>query len=314
MSKEKFPSYFTTVVALTEGDCFIAGHLTKQASEPNFTRLDMVRGGQWLQLGALKDVLYGATAAPTADHARLSVVALGREGAMRVFRPGQQPAELAVPRKDKTGYLEGLCVASDGALIVCGSQNEVLRYAGEQWQAIDEGLFEKFNGKNDSALFAIAETRPGTLLAVGSRGLAVSREGGGAWHTLDAPTNLDLHAVLPAGDGGAWVAGDGGTLLRLSPDGTQWQDHSDPDLSTAPFDSLALYKGTLYISAMNQLLSLDTADPQASLQPVAGPFKAGSEFHSVSACGEYLWATGDEHVYRLGPDAQWQYLLCPDNA
>ncbi|MBU6435996.1 MAG: hypothetical protein KGQ77_00605, partial [Betaproteobacteria bacterium] len=239
MSKEKFPSYFTTVVALTEGDCFIAGHLTKQASEPNFTRLDMVRGGQWLQLGALKDVLYGATAAPTADHARLSVVALGREGAMRVFRPGQQPAELAVPRKDKTGYLEGLCVASDGALIVCGSQNEVLRYAGEQWQAIDEGLFEKFNGKNDSALFAIAETRPGTLLAVGSRGLAVRREGGGAWHTLDAPTNLDLHAVLPAGDGGAWVAGDGGTLLRLSPDGTQWQDHSNPDLSTAPFDSLA---------------------------------------------------------------------------
>jgi photosystem II stability/assembly factor-like uncharacterized protein len=307
--------YFTHVAAaLKPGFALLCGHMIDERDEPTFTRFARASGdNDWAYvLGDLKqDLVYALTSRPSPTAiGGTDFFALGRNGVLRVAATGKEALDLSIPRKDRSGYLEGLCVTSDGALIVCGSQKEVLRYAGEQWQAIDDGLYEPFDGQNDSALFAIAETAPGVLLAVGTRGLVVRRLGSQPWQTLDAPTNLDLHAVLPDGAGGAWIAGDGGTLYRLSADAAQWHDHGDPDISTAGFDSLALHKGTLYVTAMNQLLQLP---PGQTLQPVDGPFKPGSEFHSVSARGDYLWATGDEHVYRLGPEG-WQYFLCPDNA
>jgi hypothetical protein len=311
---KKTAIYFTHVAAYEVGNyALLCGHMIDQGSDPTFTRFAYAAdGNEWGHIGDMRDdLVYCFISVPSfAVPGKTDFYALGREGILRLMLDNQPDRDLRIPRKDRSGYLEGLCVTSDGALLVCGSQKEVLRYAGEQWQAIDEGLYEPFDGQNDSALFAIAETAPGVLLAVGTRGLVVRRVGSQPWQTLDAPTNLDWHAVLPDGAGGAWIAGDGGTLYRLSADAAQWHDHGDPAISTAGFDSLALHKGTLYVTAMNQLLQLP---PGQTLQPVDGPFKPGSEFHSVSARGDYLWATGDEHVYRLGPEG-WQYFLCPDNA
>lgn len=300
--------YFTKAVATSTGDAFLAGHVQDQGQDPTFTRFAKAGDAGWVHLGDLGAVAYGAIAVPVAQSPRPWIAVLGRDGPLRLYKPGQQPADIDIPRKDKTAVFEGLCAASDG-LYVCGGQRQVLRFADDQWQSVDQGLFTKFDGSNDCSLFSIAELAPGRLLVVGSKGFMACRVNGGAWKTLDSGTNLDLHCVLAAGDGSAWVSGDGGTLLKVAADLASVQDCSAPELSRRSFDSLALYQGALYVTAFNELL---VWAPGQAPDKVQAPFKAGSEFHSVNAAGDYLWVTGDEHAYRLGPKG-WQYFQCPDN-
>jgi hypothetical protein len=282
-----------------------------QEDEPTFTRFMLARGdNEWgLISDLLGDVAYSLLAFPSNIRPGLTdMYALGRGGTLRVRLANQADRDLAIPLKETYTYLEGLCVASDG-LYVCGGQNQIYRLADERWESTDKGLYEPFAGKPGPALFSIAEVCAGTLVAVGSDGLVVHRQGIGSWERVEVPTNVDLHCVLPDGRGGAWISGDGGALLHHLIGESLLVDHSDREVSADTFDSLALYKGELYVTAMHQLLVLNA---KGQLSAVKGPFRTDTEFHSVSASGDYLWATGDEHVYRLGPRG-WQYLLCPDN-
>lgn len=311
---QKTAIYFTHVAAaIRPGFALLCGHMVDEMDEPTFTRFARVGGkNEWAYvLGDLRgDLVYALASRPSPTvSGGTDFFAIGRSGVLRIALTGKEALDIPVPRKDKSGYLEGLCAASDGSVIACGSQKEVMRYARGEWISIDEGFFEKFDGGNDSSLFAISEPTPGTLLAVGTRGLVAVRRGGSPWEVLDAPTNVDLLAVVPSEDGGAWIAGDGGMLLRLAADFLQWQDLSDRDMSRARFDSLALHKGVVYVTGMNQLLQLK---PGSKLTPIVEPFEPGSEFHSLSAYGDHLWVAGDEHVYCMGPEG-WQHMLCPDN-
>lgn len=307
-TKKSSRIYFTQAVATASGDAFLAGHMQDQESEPTFTRFFKVGDAGWGHLGDLGAVAYAAVGVPVENAPRPWIAVLGRDGPLRLYKPGQPPVDRDIPNQDKSAWFEGMCPATDG-LYVCGGQRQVLRFANDQWQPVDQGLFVKFDGSNDCALFAIAEASPGCLIAVGSGGLITCRAQGGAWKTLDSGTNLDLHCIVPAGDGGAWVGGDGGTLLKIAPDLGSVQDCSVSHVSTRTFDSLALHKGTLYVAAFNAVLMVQ---PGKALEEVKGPFKKGSEFHAVSAAGDYVWATGDEHAYRLDSDG-WKYYQCPDN-
>lgn len=299
--------YFPHVVATPSGDAFLVGHPVGQGSEPTFTRFAKAGESGWAHLGDLGAVVCAATSMHTPGSPRPSVLALGRDGPLRIFTPGRPPADVAIAPKDRS-YFEGICAASEG-VYVCGGQRQIAHWASGNWNWVDEGLFVKFDGTNDCTLLAIADLADGVLLTVGSGGFAALRLRGGAWQVLDTGTNVDLHCLAIAGDGGAWVGGDGGTLLRLHADRQTWSDVSDHTVSTRSFDSLALLDGTLYIAAFDRLLALA---PQQRLVQASGPVRAGAEFHSVSAAGSYLWATGDEHVHRFGPDG-WRYFLCPDN-
>jgi hypothetical protein len=309
---KKTAMYFTHVAAAVRpGAALLCGHMVDQGSDPSFTRFSQARDdNNWAHVGDLRDDVVYALASAASENlpGKTDFYALGREGVLRLMLAGQPDQDVAIPMRDKTSYLEGLCLASDG-LYACGGQKQVLCYSNSFWQPADAGLYEKFDGSNDSALFAMAELSAGVLLAVGTRGLVVRRSGDGAWQTLDAPTNLDLHAVIASGDGGAWIAGDGGTLFLLLAGTDTWEDHANTALSTSTFDGLALHQDALYVTALNRLLR---RMPGGKLEQVKGPFKKGSEFHSVSAVGDFLWAVGDEHVYRLGPEG-WKYFLCPDN-
>jgi hypothetical protein len=306
---KKSKIYFTQVVAIATGDAFLAGHVQEQGSEPTFTRFAKAGDAGWAHLGDLGTVVYATVAIPVAGAPRPWVAALGREGLLRIYKPGQQPVDRDVPLSDKSSYLEGICVASDG-IYVCGGQKQVSRLANDQWSSVDQGLFEKYNRKNGSSLYSIAEVSAGVLVAVGTQGLVACRVNDGAWQVLDPGTNVDLHCVIPSDDGGAWIAGDGGTLLKLSADRATWTDHADHGVSTQSFDDLSEHHGTLYITGFDQVLSLA---PGATLQVEPVPFSKTIEFHNLSAAGDYLWVTGDEHVHRLGPEG-WKYFLCPDNA
>lgn len=304
--------YFTGIAAsFKPGFAVLCGHLVSQRDDPTFTRFAQVRGDhEWVHIGdAEDDIVYGLTSRPSHTvQGGTDYIALGRAGLLRFMPSRQADRDLIVPTKDRYTYLEGLCVATDG-IYICGGQNQIYRFENDQWSSVDDGLYEPFNGKLGHALFSIAETTAGKLLAVGTKGLVVESLSDGRWEHLEVSTNVDLHCVLPDGNGGAWIGGDAGTLLHMLPDGQGFRDHTDVDVSTESFDSLVQFKGELYITAMDQLLVLNS---KGQLKPVKGSFKKDSEFHCVSAAGDYMWVTGDENVYRLGPQG-WRHLLCPDN-
>jgi hypothetical protein len=300
--------YFPYVVAAPTGDAFLAGHAVDQGSEPTFTRFTKAGDAGWFHLGDLGGVVCAAASLPTPGMPRPSILALGRDGPLRMFRPGQAPSDIDIAPKDKSSYFEALCVASDG-VYVCGGQRQVAHRSNDQWIWIDQGLFEKFNGKNDCSLFAMAEIAERVLIVVGSRGFVAVRDQRGVWEQIDTGSNVDLHSAVATGDGGAWVGGDSGTLLRLGADRATWTDVADRTVSANRFDSLALFDDHLYGAAFDKLL---TYSPKKGLQVAAGPKLANLEFHCVSASGGYLWATGDEHVHRLGADG-WKRFVCPDN-
>ncbi|MCG3188290.1 MAG: hypothetical protein LKCHEGNO_00262 [Burkholderiaceae bacterium] len=300
--------YFPYVVAAPGGDAFLAGHAADQGTEPTFTRFAKAGDAGWIHLGDLGCVVCAAASMPTHGTPKPTILVLGRDGPLRIYRPGQAPSDVGVAPKDKSSYFEALCIASDG-VYVCGGQRQIAHQSNDKWVWVDQGLFERFNGKNDCALFAMSEIADRVLLAVGSRGFVAVRDARGTWAQIDAGTNVDLRCVVAASDGGAWIGGDFGTLLRLGADLSTWTVVTDHSVSTKTFDSLALFGNQLYVTAHDKLLTFTAAN---GLQVASGPSVAGAEFHSVSSCDEYLWATGDEHAHRLGPDG-WKHFLCPDN-
>lgn len=310
---KKSAIYFTKVVAAASpGMALLAGHMIDEEDEPTFTRffLSMLDKG-WGLIGDLKgDVVYDLAATESRrTPGKTDMYALGRHGTLRVRMPPGVVNDHVVPLKVPGVYMEGLCVTSD-AVYVCGGQRQVYRFADGAWTDWGDGLFVPFGGSVGPTLYAVAEVRQGCLMVVGSDGFAALRQGGGQWSVLTCPTNLDLHSLLPDGEGGVWIGGDGGILLHVRVSDQRWADVSDPSVSTESFERLALYKGEIYVAAFDAVLAL--AD-NGMLRRVQAPFKRDSEFHCVCSAGDYLWVTGDEHVYRLGPNG-WEYLQCPDNS
>ncbi|MFB6371915.1 MAG: hypothetical protein ABEN55_02085 [Bradymonadaceae bacterium] len=63
------------------------------------------------------------------------------------------------------------------------------------------------------------------MYAVGNDGLVMHDDGSG-WAPVSVPTDADLFAIWPDGQGGAWVVGRGGTIVRY--DGSRWRSVSSP--------------------------------------------------------------------------------------
>ncbi|MCL2722929.1 MAG: hypothetical protein FWD69_00690 [Polyangiaceae bacterium] len=304
--------YFTRAApAAREGAVILSGHMIDQEADPSFTRpMNIFVDQSWGHSGDVRnDVVYGlATRPSTAVPGLTEIYALGRDATLWIKRPRQDPVEVKVPVREPWMYLENVCLASTG-IYVCGGQRQVYRYSDGQWSAQDDGIYiPSTNGEPGPTLFSIIELKDMSLLVVGSGGFIATRPAGGAWTILDCPTNMDLLCALPD-DQGIWISGRAGTLLYLSADMATWSDHSDENVSTANFDCLAHHGKRVYITARNDLL---VTTKEGGIAVVQAPFKPDSEFHSVCTSGDYLFVTGDEHVYRLGPDG-WVYLQCPDN-
>jgi hypothetical protein len=310
---KKSAIYFTKIApAASSGTAVLAGHMIDEEDDPTFTRFFLSRldKGWGLICDMQGDIAYDLAAAESTQyHGKTDMYALGRDGTLRVRMPPNTIIDHKVPLKEPSVYLEGLCIASD-AVYLCGGQRQVYRFAEGEWTDWDDGLFIPFNGTAGPTLFALAEVQMGVLLAVGSGGFTALRQGFGKWSILATPTNMDLHSVVSDGEGGAWLGGAGGTLLHLQVSEQIWDDLSDPSVSTESFERLTVYKGEVYIAAFDAILALARS---GKLRKVNGPFKSDSEFHCVCSAGDYLWVTGDEHVYRLGP-AGWEYLQHPDNS
>jgi len=307
----KSSAYFTLMTpAASPGAVILASFMIDQGDEPTFTRMYFVRPDKsWGFTGDIRhDLAHGLAARPSTTNPGLTeIYAIGRDATLWTKLPKQDPIETKAPVREPWMWMENLCLTSDG-VYVCGGQRQVYRYADDQWTAQDDGLYiPSVDGQPTCDLRALTQLADGTLLAVGSGGfIAVRTRGASAWTTIDAPTKADLLCVLPH-ENGAWIAGQNATLVHLAADHTL-ADHSDPAIS-ANFDALAWHDGHLYITAFDQLL---TPGGTGHLAPVDIPLKPDSELHALCTSGDYLYATGDQHVYRLGPTG-WTYLLCPQN-
>ncbi|MCL2654030.1 MAG: hypothetical protein FWD63_09625 [Propionibacteriaceae bacterium] len=305
----KSAMYFTLIApAARAGAVVIAGFMIDQGDEPTFTRIAHVREDKsWGLTGDIRhDVAHWMTTRPSTTETGLTeIYAIGRDATLWTKLPKRDPIETIAPLREPWMWLENLCLADDG-IYVCGGQNQIYRYADDQWTPQDDGIYvPSVEGQPTCTLFAITQLGDGSLLTVGSAGFIAIRHPGQPWKVLDCPIDTNLRCVLPDATG-AWISGDSGTLLHLE-DGT-CTNHSDPDISTGSFDALTWFGGHLYVTAGDKLLRLD----DNHLTVVDVPLKPDSELHALCTSGDYLYATGDEHVYRLGPDG-WTYLLCPDN-
>lgn len=307
---KKSAIYFTRIAALTTpGYAILAGHMVDQGNSPTFTRISRISSTrEWAFIQDIpNELIYDLSVSGTKNpQGKSKIYALGRDGLVRIFQSGTPPQDLYIPLKDSTSYMESLHITDD-AIYVCGGQNQIYKYKNGTWFSIDDNLYEKFDGKNDLAIFEITEISHDVLICVGKNGLAAIKHNENPWEKLNTPTNLDFKTVISDKKGGAWLAGDGGVLFKLSPDGT-WDDYTDPEFSSNTFEHIALHKEHLFIAAGDKFLQLT----EGKITSVAGPFKKHSEFHHLSSQGDYLWATGGTNVYQLGQNG-WELYTCPDN-
>src|SRR5262249_40359284 len=71
----------------------------------------------------------------------------------------------------------------------------------------------------ETAGSAVVSIASGELGTGGARGqLAMSRDDGATWTTVDSGTDVDLHGVARARDGAVWVVGGNGFAARIAGD------------------------------------------------------------------------------------------------
>lgn len=306
-------AYFTHIAPLlTPGYAIVTSHMMHQGNAPTFTRVSRICDpDNWGFICDIPDdLIYDLTVAEATDGTGKSTIyLLGRQGFVRILQSGQPPRDLSIVMKEPWAYLEALCVTRQ-AVYVCGGQNQIYRLQNGSWQSCDDGLYVPFTGQNDMTLFGICELHNRTLMVVGKHGLIAIQNEQQLWQRLNVEpfATGDFLSVLPDGDGGAWIGGTHGMLLKYDPNGL-CHPLSAPSLSTDRFESLALYQGKLYIAAGHYLLCFSETE---GLSSVDMPIDSRDEYHCVKAQGNYLWVTGGTGVLRLGPDG-WKRFVCPDN-
>ena len=301
MSRKDTDLYFTTVLALSDREAVLGGHLYLEGTDPSITRVSLYRDGQWLHLYDMDDIVYGAEQRHGHDDLPAQIVLLGRRGLLRENPRGRPASDSQLPRK--AGYF--FCLREvDGRLYACGTQNQLLRQEPGGWVEQDQGLYAPLQAQVDRTLFALDGFAHDDLYAVGMQG-AIWHWDGNAWHALGSPTNVTLHSLLCAPDGEVYIGGAGGVLLRGRRD-RGWSDIGDESLCRHTIESLAWFRDRLYAAGQTALLCWDGTD----LRKVVTPAYEDAGFLSLDACAEALWSVGND--YLLSYDGQrWQHHPVP---
>ncbi|QRO00802.1 hypothetical protein JRI60_18090 [Archangium violaceum] len=186
---------------------------------------------------------------------------------------------------------------ADG-LVVCGDDLVVYASSGKTWNRLEAGLPQGTTG----AFRDIAGHSLRDLTAVGTGGLVMHFDGE-SWHSLKAPTQVELHAVATTKEGIA-VVGDQGTLLVRGAEG-RWKTFQTGD--KAPLVGVAVLGDRLFVASRLDILELegDTLKPvETGLTPSFG----GGRLH---ACDGVMWCIGLTDLARFD-GSTWERITCPD--
>lgn len=303
MSLPETAVYFTTVAIQSPGRAIIAGHLFAEASDPTVTRVYICDAGDWSFAYDVNDVVYATATIPTGQERR-AVALLGRHGLFRENAPGKKPKDTAIRAYDDSYWMDLRLIGS--SLYACGIQNQVIRRSGNTWVAVDQGIAEPLDDEVTATLQSIDGFGENDIYAVGDGGV-IWHWNGKKWQSLESPTNLPLYAVKCASDGRVYVGGSGGTLL-MGHAQTAWADLSDPAVCDDVFESIVEFKGQVYLTATDKLISAQGT----SLIEVSPKVRGTKVFYAGDASDESMWMVGDQSVLRFD-GKKWHRYECPDN-
>ncbi|MFY0564191.1 WD40/YVTN/BNR-like repeat-containing protein [Archangium lansingense] len=229
-----------------------------------------------------------------ADQQR-SIRMLLNDGVVAVAFSGSE--HLRIDVLNAPAPLHRIRAVADG-LVVCGDDLLVYASSGKTWNRLEAGLPEDATG----AFRDITGHTLRDLTAVGTGGRVMHFDGE-SWNSLNAPVQVELHAVTATKDGIA-VVGDQGTLLVRGAEGP-WKTYRTGD--EAPLIGVAVLGDRLYVASRLDILVLegDTLKPvETGLTPSFG----GGLLH---ACDGVMWCIGLTDLARFD-GSTWERVTCPD--
>ncbi|MCF7222204.1 WD40/YVTN/BNR-like repeat-containing protein [Marilutibacter chinensis] len=294
--------YFTGGIALDANSAILCGHLYLERDEPSVTRTMFVDDGEWFHLRDLPDVVYASVRRPPSRDGRAVFCFLGRGGLLAERPSGGEFRDTRLPARPWLMDLREI----DGVLHACGTQNQVLRGQGSDWQRIDQGIVQPLDDAVTACLNAIDGFGGDEIYAVGDGG-AILHWDGRRWTPQPSGTDLPLYCVRCAADGHVYAGGAGGVLLRGDRRGG-WVEVGDRSVCADVLEDLAEFDGRLYVAAVDRLLEFDGRKLRETAVPVAGPLA----FLALDACEQALWTVGDDCVLRYD-GREWRRFACPEN-
>ncbi|MCX5745288.1 MAG: hypothetical protein NT062_22660 [Proteobacteria bacterium] len=150
-----------------------------------------------------------------------ALVALGADGVIRRWTSDEPSPAVTAIFPGTTGALTALVVTARHTWIVVGDAGFVARSPDGQW-------YSRVTIAARVDLEGLAQTRDGTLVAVGERGhILASSDDGRAWMAIASPTSAHLWCVRRFG-AGVLIGGERGLILSLAPVGEPtWDERID---------------------------------------------------------------------------------------
>lgn len=157
------------------------------------------------------------------------------------------------------------------------------------WTAIDAGLRLSPGDPAVTGLETIDGFGPGELWAAGWHG-EVWRLRDGAWRRITSPTNLILTNLCCAPDGGVYVCGRRGTLLRAEDDRVAYIEQ---DLTADDFWGIAWHEETVWLATFHALYRYIPGEGRLVL---VDEEDAPDSCYHLSAADGRLWSFGPFEV------------------
>jgi hypothetical protein len=294
--------YFSTVQALPDNSVVLGGHLVVEGSSPTATLVIHFVEDKWRLLAKVPDVVNALALGRRLGNEQVLAV-LGREGffAEVSVRSRELLTETRVPI-EAPGYMEDVVFWRED-YYVCGAHRQVHRFNGRIWDRVDRNIYRPAGIPNE---FMLSLHTADLLYACGSRGFVASFDSR-SWEHIASPTNVDLNTVFCAADGRVMLAGGGGLLFTILPDGTldQIAEGLYPD---AIFWDIEAFQGAIYLAAGKKIFKLEGE----LLEQIRLPFAREVEAYSLSSSSKSLWLVGDEYVYEF-TGGRWLEHQSPSN-
>jgi len=303
--KPKTALYFTTVLVVEKKLAVLGGHLYQEKAEPSITRPLVCSVGDWSHLDDVDDVVYATAKKPSDTPGAIPTLCfMGRMGNYREIAKGKPIVNKKLDIAS-AGYLMDLRYIGDH-LYACGVQNIIYKQVDQRWVRMDKGIFAPIGDEVDRTLESIDGFADDDIYAVGDGG-AIWHWNGNHWTRLDSPTNMPLYCVLCTSNGDVYIGGSGGVLLK-GREGKGWTDLSDPSVTVEVLEDMTEFKGRIYATATDLLLSTDGK----SIEQVDVPIKGEKSYYAIDSVADALWCVGDDCVLQFD-GKKWNQYVCPDN-
>jgi len=298
MSKELF---FNVGVAGKNQDFLLAGLFYEyEGTDTEVTRVvGCEDGNDWFHIADADGIVIALLDFRRAG--KLHTMAVSRKGEVATI-VGEARSDAQIPI-DPGFLFDAVAIGSD--VFACGSNHQVWRWLGRDWEQAGQGAGINARRGATHALYGLCAVSANEVYAVGTKGTIV-RFDGRAWDAIDSPTNVGLHKILRTRNDQLVVVGRSGQVFRGS-SATGWTSLAIAGVKDN-FWGLCQYRDDVYCSTPSTLYRIE-AD---GLKEVSAP-NAPKRFTRLFANDSFLWATTGTDAFHRFDGKAWSELVCPEN-